>query len=199
MSLALRRFGLSTKRMSRLLHVCLPPPSLSSFLDVIFFFQQCLPFLRRENRNPLVSGVSPHLFAWTASQVGVRVRNHVLLRLHFAMVPLGRGGSPPSRSRSRVHTPAPMEHGAEDCRSSFPESLARVSPFSTLDRQEPPVTVKPESPTLSSLLVSSPVRSDRPLGLTVPVSVPKPHSHLSHTQTRPIPGPIPLDLFQTDR
>jgi hypothetical protein len=56
------------------------------------------------------------------------------------------------RSQSRVHTPAPTEHGAEGCRSSFPKSLARVSPSSSLDCQEPPVTVKPESLTLFSLV-----------------------------------------------
>jgi Rab guanine nucleotide exchange factor SEC2 len=67
----------------------------------------------------------------------------------------------PSRSRSRVHTPAPKENVAEGRRSSVPESPEKVSVSSSSDRQELPATVKPEeSPTLSSLLVSSPDDAD---------------------------------------
>ena len=74
-----------------------------------------LPFLPGENRGLLVSGASPRLLAWTASQVGVRVikinglnqnlRNGVSLRLRFAMVPLGRGSSP------RLHCQAEIDQG----------------------------------------------------------------------------------------
>jgi hypothetical protein len=63
-----------------------------------------LPFHRGENRNLLVSGASPRLLAWTASQVGVRMtkineargnlRNGASLPPHFAAVPLRRGRSP---------------------------------------------------------------------------------------------------------
>ncbi|KAH9976265.1 hypothetical protein BGW80DRAFT_1292311, partial [Lactifluus volemus] len=91
---------------------------------------------------------------WGESEKDKRTESE-LEKPRFVAPPL-RNGSPgpgrltPSRSRSRVHTPAPTEHGAEGRRSSFPESLARVSLSSSLDRQEPPVTVKPEeSPTLS--------------------------------------------------
>ena len=83
----------------------------------------------------------------------------------FVAPPL-RSGSPaprsltppplPSRNRSRVHTPAPMENGAEGRRPSVLEFPARVSPSSPSDAQESSVTVRlEESPTLSSLLAPS--------------------------------------------
>ncbi|KAH9956264.1 hypothetical protein BC827DRAFT_1271040 [Russula dissimulans] len=67
----------------------------------------------------------------------------------------------PSRNRSRPRTPVRRDSGTEGRRSSGTESSARESRSSTSDSQELPVNVKPEvSPTLSSLLFSSPEGAD---------------------------------------
>src|SRR5258708_1301062 len=63
----------------------------------------------------------------------------------------------PSRNRSRPHTPAPMDNGAQGRRSSGTDSSAKGSQSSASDRQEQSVIAKPEgSPTLCSLLHSPP-------------------------------------------
>lgn len=67
----------------------------------------------------------------------------------------------PSRNRSRPRTSVSTDNGAEGRRSSVTNSSARGSQSSASDRQELPVTVKPEgSPTLSGLLASSPEPSN---------------------------------------
>ncbi len=67
----------------------------------------------------------------------------------------------PSRNRSRPRTPVPMDREAEGRRSSATDSSARGSRSSASSLQELPATEKPAgSPTLCSLLVSSPEEVD---------------------------------------
>lgn len=67
----------------------------------------------------------------------------------------------PSRNRSRPRTPAVEENGVGRRSSSGTTSSSRDSQYSSSIRQGTPVSVQPESsPTLSSLLISSPEDSD---------------------------------------
>lgn len=101
----------------------------------------------------------------------------------------------PSRNQSRIRKPVPTDSGEEGRRSSVTESSTKGSQSSASDRQacqESPVTVKPEeSPTLCSLLVSSPEDADPSNEgfLTPSEDVAPPDAPSVSTQ---LPAPVPL-------
>ena len=178
---------------------------------------------RRKGKNSGFWGVASSfgldrvpLAGWGESEKNKRTESDAETR-RFVAPPL-RSNSPgpsslvppplPSRNRSRKRKPVPTESDMEGRRSSGAESSARESQSSVSDSYESPTPVKPEvSPTLSSLLVSSPLEAD-PLseeGFLTPsediappetastpaqVSVPVPQPEPSHDT--PVAKPVPL-------